>query len=50
MKSKRFSRLAKIVISAVLVTCGAAFTSKGLQTENGKTSSWLLVNILSAYL
>src|SRR5713226_3603329 len=37
MNSKRFSRLAKIAISAVLLTCGAAFTSKGLQTENGKT-------------
>ena len=37
MKSKRFSGLAKICVSAVLVTCGAAFTSNGLQTENGKT-------------
>ncbi len=37
MKSKRFSGLAKIWVSAVLVTCGAAFTSSGLQTENGKT-------------
>jgi Phosphoesterase family len=40
MKSKRFSGLAKICVSAVLVTCGAAFTSSGLQTENGKTPVW----------
>jgi hypothetical protein len=38
MKSKRFSRLVKLVISAVLVTCGAAFTSKGLHTETAKAS------------
>jgi len=37
MKSKRFSGLAKIFVAAILVTCGAAFTSSGLQTENGKT-------------
>src|ERR1700730_16034649 len=37
MKSKRFSGLAKIFVAAVLVTCGAAFASSGLQTENGKT-------------
>src|ERR1700687_2837858 len=37
MKSKRFSGLAKICALAVLVTCGAAFTSSGLQTENVKT-------------
>src|SRR6202171_5533107 len=37
MKSKRFSGLAKIWVSAVLVTCGAAFNSSGLQTENSKT-------------
>jgi Phosphoesterase family len=37
MKSKRFSGLAKIWISAVLLTCGAAFTTSGQQTENGKT-------------
>src|ERR1700737_3692019 len=37
MKSKRFSRLAKIFVPAILVTCGAAFASSGLQTENGKT-------------
>jgi hypothetical protein len=36
MKSKRFSGLAKIGVSVLLVTCGAAFTSSGLQTENGK--------------
>jgi hypothetical protein len=36
MKSKRFSGLAKICVSAVLVTCGAVFTSSGQQTENGK--------------
>lgn len=36
MKSKRFSGLAKLFVSAVLVTYGAAFTSSGLQTENGK--------------
>jgi hypothetical protein len=36
MKSKRFSGLAKILVLAVLVICGAAFTSGGLQTENGK--------------
>src|SRR5437899_1710915 len=36
MKSKRLSGLAKIWVSAVLVTCGAALTSSGLQTENGK--------------
>ncbi len=36
MKSKRFSGFAKIWVSAVLVICGAAFTSSGLQTENGK--------------
>src|SRR5260370_22881081 len=37
MKSKRFSRLAKICVSALLVTCGAAFAGSRLQTENGKT-------------
>jgi Phosphoesterase family len=37
MTSKRFSGLAKIWVSAVLVTCGAAFTISGQQTENGKT-------------
>jgi hypothetical protein len=36
MKSKRFSGLAKICVSAVLVTCGAVFTSSGQQTETGK--------------
>src|ERR1700682_4930905 len=36
MKSKRSSRLAKIWVSAVLLTCGAALTSNGQQTENGK--------------
>ena len=37
MKRNRFSGLAKIWVAAVLATCGAAFTSSGLQTENGKT-------------
>lgn len=37
MRSKRFSRLAKIWVSAVVVICGAALTSSGQQTENGKT-------------
>ena len=37
MKSKRFSGLAKILVAAILVICGAAFASSGLQTENGKT-------------
>src|ERR1700720_1875053 len=37
MKSKRFSGLAKIFVAAILVICGAAFASSGLQTENGKT-------------
>ena len=37
MKRNRFSGLAKIWVAAVLVTCGVAFTSSGLQTENGKT-------------
>jgi hypothetical protein len=37
MTSKRFSGLAKIWVSALLVTCGAAFTGSGQQTENGKT-------------
>src|ERR1700694_1041561 len=37
MKRNRFSGLAQIWVAAVLVTCGAAFTSRGLQTENGKT-------------
>jgi len=37
MKSKRFSGLAKICVLAVLITCGAAFASSGLQTENVKT-------------
>src|SRR6202140_695909 len=37
MKSKRFSGLAKIFVAAILVTCGAAFATSGLQTENGKT-------------
>jgi hypothetical protein len=38
MKSERFSRLEKIWISAILVICGAAFTSSALQTENSKAS------------
>jgi hypothetical protein len=37
MRSKRFSRLAKIWVSAVMVTCGVALTSSGLQIEKGKT-------------
>jgi hypothetical protein len=37
MKSNRFSGLAKICVSALLVTSGAAFAGSGLQTENGKT-------------
>lgn len=37
MKSKRFSALGRIWLAAVLVTCGAAFASSGLQSENGKT-------------
>jgi hypothetical protein len=37
MKGMQLSGLAKIWVSAVLVTCGAAFTSSGLHTENGKT-------------
>jgi len=37
MKRSRFSGLAKICVAAVLATCGAAFSSGGLQTENGKT-------------
>jgi hypothetical protein len=37
MKSKRFSGLARVCVWALLVTCGAAFASSGLQTENGKT-------------
>jgi hypothetical protein len=36
MKSKRFSRLAKICVSVLLVACGAAFAGSGLQMENGK--------------
>ncbi|MGA2300533.1 MAG: alkaline phosphatase family protein [Candidatus Acidiferrum sp.] len=38
MKSKRFSGLTKIWVSAVLVACGAVFTCSGLQTENGRTT------------
>src|SRR6202795_5230084 len=37
MKRNRFSGLAKLWVAAVLATCGAAITSSGLQTENGKT-------------
>jgi hypothetical protein len=37
VKSKRFSALVKIWLAAVLVICGAAFTSGGQQAENGKT-------------
>lgn len=37
MKRNRFSGLAKIWVAAVLATCAAAFSSSGLQTENGKT-------------
>jgi hypothetical protein len=37
LKSKQLSGLAKLWILAVLVTCGAAFTSSGLQTKNGRT-------------
>src|SRR5579863_8124487 len=37
MKSERFFRLAKISISAILVTCAAAFLTSALQTENAKT-------------
>src|ERR1700694_3891170 len=36
MKSKPVSRIASIWVLAFLVTYGAAFTSSGLQTENGK--------------
>jgi hypothetical protein len=37
MKSKRFSGLAKIWVSVLLMTCGAAFAGSGLQTKNGET-------------
>jgi hypothetical protein len=37
MKRSRLSGLAKICVAAVLATCGVAFSSRGLQTENGKT-------------
>jgi hypothetical protein len=36
VKSKRFSGLAKNLVAAGVVICGAAFTISGLQTENGK--------------
>src|SRR6202158_4304232 len=36
MKSKRFSRLAKICVSALLVACGASFAGSGPQTANGQ--------------
>jgi hypothetical protein len=38
MKGKRFSGFTKTWVSVVLVACGAVFTCRGLQTEDGRTT------------